>query len=56
MSQETDGLSHLNFLEHGAVEILRKPLLSGPGSSSGEMRILISLLIVQSHSMRSVGA
>lgn len=42
------------FLEHGAIEILRKLLLSGPGSSSGEMSILMSLLMVQSHSMRSM--
>lgn len=42
------------FLEHRAIEILRKLLLSGPGSSSGEMSILMSLLMVQSHSMRSM--
>lgn len=41
------------FLEHGAVEMLRKLLLSGPGSSPGEMSIM-SLLMLQRCSKRSL--
>lgn len=41
------------FWDHGAVEILRKLMFSGPGSGPGETSILMSLLMLQRRSKRS---